>query len=277
MSSGSDVTRQLNSHGRLARSANNTQENIVHRFKYVISAALLAASQLATAATAEASISNINVTSSGGEGWAQLFKGVTWLPLPSGASVGLVDPSFSDTASGWQGDVIGASVAAAGSMAQAKLTATSSTENYNSLNGVSASAKVNVTGGQSGWANAKVFDGLMQVSGHTTITVTAALSSLQVSGANGQANVYIDFCSWAETCAPGNYTEAFIDSSFPNYSGPMLLTASWTNPGETTFARMVIGLTASADSVTAVPEPATMALWLAGLAGVGARLRRRKD
>ncbi|MBW8847687.1 MAG: PEP-CTERM sorting domain-containing protein [Burkholderiales bacterium] len=244
-------------------------------FQFAVGAALIAASQLAAADTAEASISNINVSASGGEWWAQLFKGVTWLPLPSGASVGLVDPSFSDTASGWQGDVIGASVAAAGSLAQASLTATSSAENYNSLNGVSASAKVSVTGGQSGWANAKVFDGLIQVGGHTTLTVTADLSSLLVSGAHGQANAYIDFCSLADTCAPGNYTEAFIDASFPNYTGPTLLTASWTNPGETTFARMVIGLAVSADSVSAVPEPATMALWLAGLAGVGAVSRRR--
>jgi hypothetical protein len=252
------------------------ETNMLKTFQFAVGAALIAASQLAAADTAEASISNINVSSSGGEGWAQLFKGVTWLPLPSSATVGLVDPSFSDTASGWQGDVIGASVAAAGSIAQASLTATTSTENYNSLNGVSASAKVNVTGGQSGWANANVFDGVMQVSGHTTITVTAILSSLQVSGPHGQANVYIDFCSWADTCAPGNYTEAFIDASFPNYSGPTLLTASWTNPGNTDFARMRIGLTASADSVAApVPEPATTALWLAGLAGVGAVSRRR--
>ena len=247
----------------------------MHRLKYVLSAALLAVSRLAAADTAEASISNVNFSTS--QGWAQVFKGVTWLPLPSGASVALADPSFSDTASGWQGDVIGASVASAGSIAEAKLTATTATDNSRSLNGVSASAKVNVTGGQSGWANAKVFDGLFQASENATVTVTVALSSLQVSGPHGQANVYIDFCSWAETCAPGNYTEAFIDASFPNYTGPTLLSATWTNPGEAGFFRMAIGLAVSADSVTAVPEPATMALWLAGLAGVGARLRRRKD
>lgn len=252
---------------------------MLNRYKTVLAAALIAASQLAAADTAEVSISNINVSASGGQWWAQLFKGVTWLPLPSGASAELVNPSFSDTASGWQGDVIGASVAAAGSFAQANLTATSSTQNATSLNGVSASAKVNVTGGQSGWANAKVFDGLIQVGGNATVTVTAALSSLQVSGPHGQANVYIDFCSGAETCAPGNYTEAFIDGSFSNYSGPTLLSASWTNPGDTTFTRMVIGLTASADSVSAVPEPATTAFWMLGLAvvGIAAQRRHRND
>lgn len=245
--------------------------------KHTLAAAVMVACRLASADTAEASISNVNVSFFGGDWGGQLFKGVTWLPQPSGATAELNSPSFIDTAKGWQGDAMGASVASAGSFAEAKLTATTSSETWNSLNGVSASAKVNVTGGQSGWANANVFDGLFQISAHSTITVTAVLSSLQVSAASGQANVYIDFCSWKEDCAPASYTEAFIDASFPNYTGPTLLSATWTNPGEGDFVRMRIGLAVSADSVAApVPEPSSAALWLAGLAGAGVVARRRR-
>ena len=244
--------------------------------KLTLAAALVATCRLATADVAEASISNINVSFAGGEWGGQLFKGVTWLPIPSAASASLDNPSFSDAVSGWQGDAMGASAAAAGSIAQAQLTATTSKSTPSSLNGVSALARVDVTGGQSGSANAQVFDGLFQISGQSTITVTANITSLLVSGSYGQANVYIDFCSWNDVCAPASYAEAFIDASFPDYTGPTLLSASWTNPGATDFARMRIGLTVSAASVaTAVPEPTTYALWLAGLAGIGFYRRRR--
>lgn len=273
---GSDVTRQLNSHGRLARSANNTQEIIVHRFKYVISAALLAISQLAIASEAEVKISNLTLSTSGGELWYWVPSDVTWVSKTSGTSGALLPPALNDSAVAWHGNTLSTLVTDQQSFAQAGITATTPGD----LNGVSAIASVQATGGQSGWAFAKVFDGQLMVSGHTTFTVSATLSGIHASGSTAQANAYIELCSTdftTDTCDSANYVEAFVDASSPLYSGPTTLTTSWTNPGDTTWIKMHIGLTASADSVTAVPEPATMALWLAGLAGVGARLRRRKD
>lgn len=248
---------------------------MLNRYKTVLAASLIAASQLAAADMAEVRISNLTLSTSGGEWWYYLPTEVEWVSKTAGASSALLNPSFNDSVIGWHGNALGASVANQMSSAQAGLTAKTSSD----LNGVTAFASVQVDGGQSGWAFAKVFDGQIMVSGNTTITVSATLDGIHASGSMAQANAYIELCSTdfvTDTCDSANYVEAFIDASSPNYGGPTLLTASWTNPGATTWAKMRIGLTASADSVSAVPEPTTTALWLLGLAAVGISAQRRR-
>lgn len=248
---------------------------MLSKTKLALGAAVIAAAQLAAADTAEVKISNLTLSVSGGEWWYWLPTEVGWVSPTSGAATGLVSPAFDDSAVGWHGNAFSSSVQDGGSIAHAQLTAKTSGD----MNGVTALASVTATGGQSGWAFANVFDGQIMVGGNATITVTARLDSILATGSMAQANAYIQLCSTdftTDTCDPANYVEAFVDASSPTYGGPALLTASWTNPGATTWAKMHIGLTASADSITAsVPEPASVMLWLAGLTGMGLYRRRR--
>jgi hypothetical protein len=243
-------------------------------FKFAIGAAVLAVAQLAAASTAEVNISKLTLSVSGGEWWYWLPGNVDWLAQTAGTSVQLQSPSFDDSASAWHGTAIASSVADGGSFAQATLTGATAGD----FNGVTASAKVFADNGQSGWAFANIFNGQIMVGGNATITVSATIDNIGASGSVAQANAFIELCSTdfvTDVCDAANYTEAFVDASSGNYSGPSILTASWTNPGATTWAKMHIGLTASAESVaTPVPEPSSAALLLAGLACGGALMRR---
>jgi PEP-CTERM motif len=247
-------------------------------FKYAIGAALIAGAHLACADTAEVKISNLNFSVQGGGWWAYIPTEVDWVSPTAGSSAALLNPSFADAAGGWHGYALTSSAMDGAHIAQAQLTAkTAQTD----MNGVTALAKVDVNGGQAGWAFAKIFDGQILVSGNATVTVSFTLDSLLATGNQAQANASIEFCSTdfvTDTCEAANYAEAFVDAASPAYTGPSILTASWTNTSsDNTWAKMRIGLSASADSfATPVPEPTTTALWLAGLAGVGAIARRRK-
>ncbi|HLO96012.1 MAG TPA: PEP-CTERM sorting domain-containing protein [Burkholderiaceae bacterium] len=240
-----------------------------------VGAALLAVCQLASADVAEVKISNLSLSASGGEWWYWLPTEVGWLTPTAGTAAGLQDPSLAHDATGWHGNALGSSVSDGVSQATASLSAKTSSD----INGAGASAKVQVSNGQSGWAFAKVFEGQIMVGGHATLTASFALDSIFASGAMSQANAYIQFCSTdfvTDTCSEANYAEAFVSGGSPGYSGPSILTASWTNPGETAWAKIQIGLTASAESaVGSVPEPATPALLLASMAGMALIARRR--
>jgi hypothetical protein len=243
--------------------------------RFGVGATLLAAAQLATAASAEVQLSNFTISVSGGEWWYWLPVNESWLAPTAGTSAALLNPAVSDGSIAWHGNALSTSVADGDSFATATLGAATSWD----LNGISASAQVVANGGQAGWAFANVFDGQIMVGGHATITISATVSSISASGASSQANAYIELCSTdftTDTCDFANYAEAFVDGSSGAYSGPSIITASWTNPGETTWAKMHIGATASADSVTAVPEPGTWGLMLAGLAGIGVLRSRRR-
>lgn len=249
---------------------------MLNKYKLVVGAVLVAASQMAAADMAEVKVSDVTLSVSGGEWWYWLPTNVDWLSQTAGTSATLQSPSFADSASGWHGDPLSSSVVDGASSSLASLTAKTSGD----LNGVSALAKVDVSNGQAGSSFAKVFDGQIMVGGNATITVSMKLDSILANGAMSQANAWIELCSTdftTDTCLPANFTEAVVFGDAA-YSGPATLTASWTNPGATTWAKMHIGLTASAESLAApVPEPSAYALWLAGLAGVGAIARRRRQ
>ena len=244
-------------------------------FKLALGAALIAASQLAAADVAEVKVSDVTLSVAGG--WYYMPVEVEWRSLTAGTSVGLQNPSFLDSMTAWHGRVAGSSVTDGASSAMASLTARTAGDH---LEGVTAQAKVDVSGGQAGWSFANVLDNQILVAAGATITFSIKVDSLLASGGMSQGNAYIELCSTdftTDTCLPGNYAEAVVFGDSP-YSGPSILTASWSNPSatENTWAKVRIGLSASADSVSAVPEPSTYALWLGGLAAVGAIMRRRR-
>jgi hypothetical protein len=248
---------------------------LVKNIKFALGMALVAASQLAAADIAEVKVSNVSLSVANGGWWYYLPVDVDWVGKSAGTSVGLNNPSFLDSAEFWHGYAGSSSVADGASLAMASVTAKTSGD----LNGVSAQARVDLSDGQSGWSFAKVIDNQILVAAGATITVSLKLDSVLAQGAMSQGNAYIELCStdfMTDTCLPANYAEAVVFGNAA-YSGPSTLTASWTSPTtDNTWAKIRIGLTASGESVAApVPEPATYALWLAGLAAIGLYRRRR--
>ena len=249
---------------------------MLNKVQLTLGAALLAASQWAAADVAEVQVSNVTLSVAGGGWWYYLPTEVEWVAPSAGTSVGLQNPSFLDSATAWHGQAAGSSVADGASLATAALTAKTS----GNLDGVTARAKVDVGAGQAGWSFAKLIDNQILVAAGATITVSMQLDGILASGAMSQANAYIELCSTdftTDTCLPANYAEAFVFGT-DAYSGPAILTASWTSPAaDNSWARIRIGLTASADASAApIPEPSTTALWLAGLLGAAVLARRRQ-
>ena len=248
------------------------------RFKLTLGAALIAASQMAAADGAQVTVSHVSLSVSGPGWWYWLPNEVDWLPKSAGTSAGLQNPEMTDSSTVWTGQTASSSVVDGASLAQASLTPTT----VGDLNGVAGQAMVNVSGGQTGWSFANVVTNQIMVAGLSTLSVSMQLDGIASSGPVSQANAYIQLCSIdfnadpTDTCLPANFVEA-VSLNGSTYGGPALLTTTWTNASaDAVYARIQIGLNASAESVAAaVPEPTTMALWLAGLAGIG-HIRRRR-
>lgn len=253
---------------------------MIKNIKFVVGMALVAASQLAVADTAEVKISDVQLSAGSPGWWYNVFTHVTWLPINAGTVAGLNSPSFQDSAEVWAGEASSSSALDGASMANATLTG----KTGGTMNGVNAEALVNVSGGQSGYSFANVLSTQVQVPGLTTLTVKFNIDSLLTTGPSGQAMAYIQFCDIDFSKPTGSTDTCHAPVEALSMGGSIYdgtsLTASWTNPtdgsdGSKNWTRLYIGLTASADSVAAVPEPTTYALWLAGLAGIGFYRRRK--
>ncbi|MEO6276320.1 PEP-CTERM sorting domain-containing protein [Roseateles sp.] len=247
--------------------------------QYAAAAALIAASQLAAADVAGVVLTDIKVAASGGQWWDVIFKDVSWLEPTAGAVAGLDDPATSDSKSGWHGNAMTASVSDYHGAATAGTTAATSGD----FDGMTAFANAAATNRESVWAFSKVYDGKVLVGSGTTITVSAKLADIYASGTGtSQANASIELCGAdfsnaadaLVNCVPMSFAEAFVDQSLPGYTGPSVLSASWTNDSsDGAWTWMRIGLSAS---VQALPEPTSAMLCLASLGAAAAVRRRRK-
>lgn len=254
---------------------------MIKNIKFVVGMALVAASQLAVADTAEVKISNVSLFASGEANGLNGNWAWFWLPdsNSAAATANLDNPSFAQSVTGLPATALLASVTDGSAVATADIRAR--TEGWG-LQGMKASAFVDANGGQGGWANATIVERSIMVSGRPTVdgqtyardlTITANLDSFLASGAMSQANVYMEIC-YQGSC---NSTEAFVDGTYA-YTGPSLLSVTWTNPNtDATWVDIRFGIDASVTSFAAapVPEPTTYALWLAGLAGIGFYRRRK--
>lgn len=243
--------------------------------KSVVGVALLAACGVALADSAEVRISNVSMSAANGQ-WFYWHPGGD---SDAGVEVALgadpMNPSFHDAASGALGTAAAVSVTDGAAVAHAQLTARTGTWD---VQGVTASVSVDASGGQGGWSSAHVVNRSIWLGGRgTTLTVSANLDSLTASGSMSQGMVFIEICPNSICDANSVYAEALVDGTSGLYSGPSALSATWSSPldsgGANVFVRF--GLTAAAYSVSAVPEPSTYALWLAGICGVGVIARRR--
>ena len=238
--------------------------------RYVLGLALAAACLSALADSAEVKISNVSMSASQGQWWYWYPSGDT----AAGVSAELISPSFANAVTGAPGTAMNVSLTDGSAVAQAVLGARGA--GLWDLQGASASAKVDASGGQAGWAFTNVIDRSILVGGgNTTFTISAALDSIQASGPMTQANAYIEICANG-SC--DSYAEAFVDGTSGSYAGPSILSATWTSPaaGDAVWVNVRFGLTASVESLAPVPEPSTAALWLAGLGGIGVIARRRR-
>jgi hypothetical protein len=243
--------------------------------KSVVCAALLAACGLALADSAEVKISNVSMSAVNGQ-WFYWHPGGN---SDAGVAVGLgpdpMNPSFQDAANVALGAPAAVSVTDGAAVAHAQLTARTGAWD---VQGVTASVSVDASGGQGGWSSANVVNRSIWLGGRgTTLTVSANLDSLTASGPMSQGMVFIEICPNGICDVNSVYAEAMVDGTSGLYSGPSFLSASWSSPINSDGANVLVrfGLSAAAYSVSAVPEPSTYALWLAGICGVGVLKRRR--
>lgn len=247
--------------------------------RWATALALAGGATLASAGDASVSLSNLEYSVDGGAWWAWVVTEQTWVPETSGANAQM-GSQVADGSSGWLGAPLSAQSAAGTSLAEANVTA----GGFGGGGAAEASVHANDPG-QSGWAAADFFNGLVLLGSGTTFTVRATVDGIHASGADAQAFAFIELCGTdftTDTCQDSGTAEAFATGTTGDYSGPTTLTATWTNPDiiNSGWAKLQIGVSAVASAdVLAIPEPASGSLMLAGmtlLLGVAARRSRRR-
>lgn len=244
----------------------------------------------ATTATAQAAISNVvvNVVAldaepwiTGAWPWIGQNTGPGWPALgpATGVTTDLTVAGLSDGSAGWIGGSRSAAVESADNAARASI----SFAGENLFSAGAASSFASASGGEVASATARLWDAAFMVGGRTRVVVTMTLDSLSVAGHGGTAMALASLGIWSNTLTPNAVSAEAQAIDSPDfsvaYNGPYTLSVSWDNPSTDVVVGQISLLTSAQvlSAVTApVPEPATAALWLAGLVGMAGAIARRR-
>lgn len=242
----------------------------------------------ADAATAEVAISNVKVTlvaldaepwNTGAWPWIVQNTAAGWPASAesTGVTADLLDAAQHSESIGW----IGTSRSAAATSADALANGSVSFSGADLFSAGAATSFASASGGEVASATARLWDAAFMVGGRTRVVVTMTLDGLSAHGNGGTATALASLGLWGPLGADYVSADAqAIDS--PDYSfiygGPATLSVSWDNPSSGMVVAGISLLT-SAQVLSAVaapvPEPASIALWLAGLVVVTGIARRR--
>lgn len=270
-------------HGRDARSRLRTPA--LATLVTLAAAALPMSPALAATSSAQVSISNVTVTLvaldaepwvTGNWPWLVQNTGPGWPATAesTGVTADLADAAQHAESIGWIGSNRQATVGGASGSATASVSFSGS----DLFSAGAASSFASASGGEVASAAARLWDAAFMVGPRTRVVVTMTLDGLAVVGDGGSASALAQLALWNANLGTGLVSAEAQAVDSPDfslgYSGPSLLSVSWDNAG-TSLAVAQISLLTSAQVLSAVPEPGSAALWLAGLLVTAGVARRR--
>jgi len=250
--------------------------------------AVCMAASTAHAATAQATVSNVVVTTVALDAEPWITGAWPWIvqnTAPGWPAQGpstrvttdLAGAALRDESAGW----IGSNRSAAIESPDGTARAATSFSGADLFSAGAASSFASASGGEVASATAHLWDAAFMVGGRTRVVVTMTLDSLSVDGNGGTAMALASMGIWSNSLYPNAVSAEAQAIDSPDFSvvydGPYTLSVSWDNPSKDMVIGQISLLTsAQVLSAVAVPEPEAAALWLAGLVGVAVAMARRR-